>query len=149
MVHGMMAQAIKLNINVNIGTIIKTNKLTLLGKMGSFVINLKPYAKGYNNLNNLTTLGPFLRCMETIILRSAKTKKTTPSKRGISIPSILAKIPMVYNLILLAFLISCSMLKAMKNKIRRFLCILNYYNLIFSCYVLFTMCKLSLNFIGF
>jgi hypothetical protein len=98
-----MAQAIKLNINVITGAIIKINKLTLLGKMGSSVINLKPYAKGYNNLNNLTTLGPFLRCMETIILRSAKTKKTTPCKRGIVIPSILAKIPMIYSLILLAF----------------------------------------------
>jgi hypothetical protein len=41
--------------------------------------------------------------MEAITLRSAKTKKATPSKRGIIIPSILAKIPMIYNLILLAF----------------------------------------------
>jgi hypothetical protein len=101
--HGITAQAIKLNINVIIGAIIKINKLALLGKMGSFIINLKPYAKGCNNPNNPTTLGPFLR-MEAITLRSAKTKKATPSKRGIIIPHILAKIPMIYSLILLVFL---------------------------------------------
>jgi serine/threonine protein kinase len=32
--------------------------------------------------NNPTTLGPFLRCIEAITLRSAGTKKATPSKRA-------------------------------------------------------------------
>jgi hypothetical protein len=104
MVHGITAQTIKLNINVITRAIIKINKLSLLGKMGSFIINLKPYAKGYNNPNNPTTLGPFLRCMEAITLRSTKIKKATPSKRGFIIPIILAKIPMIYSLILLVFL---------------------------------------------
>jgi hypothetical protein len=59
----------------------------------------------------------FVRCMEAITLRLAKTKNATPSKRGIIILGILAKIPMIYNLILLVFKKkSCSMLKAMKKK---------------------------------
>jgi hypothetical protein len=104
MAHGITTQAIKLNINVIIGAIIKINKLTLLGKMGSFIINLKPSTKGCNNPNNPTTLRPFLHCMEeAITLCLAKTKKTTLSKRGIIIPTILAKILMIYGLILLAF----------------------------------------------
>jgi len=84
------AQATKLNINVITGAIIKINKLALLGKIGSFIINFKPSAKGCNNPNNPTTLGPFLRCIEAITLRSAKTKKATPSKRGIIIPNLLS-----------------------------------------------------------
>jgi hypothetical protein len=102
--HGITTQAIKLNINVIIGAIIKINKLALLGKMGSFIINLKPSAKDSNNPNNPTTLRPFLCCMEVITLRLVKTKKTTLSKKGIIIPSILAKITMIYSLILLVFL---------------------------------------------
>jgi hypothetical protein len=54
------AQAIKLNINIITEAIIKINKLALLGKMGFFIINLKPSAKCCNNSNNPTTLGPFL-----------------------------------------------------------------------------------------
>jgi hypothetical protein len=116
MVHNITTQAIKLNINEIIGAIINVNKLALLGKMGSFIIYLKPSAKGCNNPNNPTTLGPFLQCMEAITSHSAKTKKATPNKRGIIISNILAKIPMIYSLILLAFLKSCSMLKVMKKK---------------------------------
>jgi hypothetical protein len=55
------AQAIKLNINVITGGIIKINKLAVLRKMYSFIINLKSFAKGCNNSNNPTTLGPFLQ----------------------------------------------------------------------------------------
>jgi hypothetical protein len=36
-----------------------------------------------------------------------------------------------------------------KWNIKRFLCILNYYDLIFSCYVFFSTHKLSLDFVGF
>jgi hypothetical protein len=100
----------------NTGAIIKINKLTLLSKMGYFIIILKPSGKGCNNPNNLTTLRPFLRCMEAIILCSAKTKKVTPSKRGIIIPSILAKIPMMYSLILLVFLKILFHIKSYKKK---------------------------------
>ncbi len=102
-VHGITTQAIKLNINVIIITIIEINKLALPGKVGSFIINLKPSAKGCNSPNNPTPLGPFICYMEVITLRSTKTKKVTPNKRGIIIPSILAKTPMIYNLILLGF----------------------------------------------
>ncbi len=72
MAQGIRAQAIKLNINIITGIIIKINKLALLGKMGSFIVNLKPSTKGCNNPNNPTTLGPFLHCMEAIILCSNK-----------------------------------------------------------------------------
>jgi len=48
MAHGITTQVIKLNINVITKTIIKINKLALLGQMGSFIINLKPLAKGCN-----------------------------------------------------------------------------------------------------
>jgi hypothetical protein len=37
----------------NTRAIIKINKLTLLGKMGYFIINLKPFAKGCNNPTTL------------------------------------------------------------------------------------------------
>jgi hypothetical protein len=74
--HGITIQAIKLNINVITITIIKINKLTLLDKIGFFIINLKPYAKSCNNPNNPTTLRPILHCMEAITLHLAKIKNS-------------------------------------------------------------------------
>ncbi|GJS78713.1 hypothetical protein Tco_0728594, partial [Tanacetum coccineum] len=47
--------------------------------IGSFIINLKPSARGCNNPNDPTTSGPFRRCT-----------KATPSRSGRIIPSISA-----------------------------------------------------------
>ena len=77
-----MAQATRLNINVATGAILKREKLALLGEIGSFRINFKPSARGCNNPNDPTTSGPFRRCTKAITLRSASTKKATPSRSG-------------------------------------------------------------------
>ncbi|KAD5508508.1 hypothetical protein E3N88_16211 [Mikania micrantha] len=70
--------------------ILKGEKFALLGEIGSFIINLKPPARGCNNPNNPTTSGPFRRCTKAITLRSASTKKATPSRSGRIILSISA-----------------------------------------------------------
>ena len=79
------------------------NTFALLGKIGSLIISFKPSAIGCNSPNKPTTLGPFLRCIDAITLRSAKTKKATPSNKGIIIPSILITTPIIYDVILKIF----------------------------------------------
>uniref|UniRef100_A0A0D3BFV5 Uncharacterized protein n=1 Tax=Brassica oleracea var. oleracea TaxID=109376 RepID=A0A0D3BFV5_BRAOL len=88
--RGTTARATRLNINVATGAILKRKKLALLGEIGSFRINFEPSARGCNNPNDPTTSGPFLRCTKAITLRSASTKKATPSRSGRIIPSISA-----------------------------------------------------------
>jgi len=91
---GTTARATKLSIDVTTGAILERDKLALLGEIGSFIANFKPSAKGCNNPNDPTTLGPFRRCTRAITLRSANTKKATPSRSGMIIPGISARIAM-------------------------------------------------------
>lgn len=59
--------------------------------MDSFIVNLKPSGKCCNNPNNLTTLRPFLHCIETNILHSTTILKAIPSKGALLFQAFLLK----------------------------------------------------------
>ena len=76
-------QAIMDKINVSIGAIIKTTLLEPDGSIVSLESNFKASAHGCNKPNRPTTFGPFLSCINPIILLSASVRYATKSKRGI------------------------------------------------------------------
>ena len=86
-------------MNVITGAIIERKKLALGGRIGSFVIDFKPSARGCNNPNNPTTLRPFRRYMEAMTLRSANTGKATPGRSDMMIPKILARRQRIYGFV--------------------------------------------------
>ena len=75
----------------------KKKKLALGGGIGSFKIDFKPSAKGYNNPNDPTTLRPFQRYMEAMTLHSTDTGKATPGRNDMMIPKILARRQRIYS----------------------------------------------------
>ena len=70
-------------INVSIGAIIKTTLLEPDGSIVSLESNFKASAHGCNKPNKPTTFGPFLSCINPIILLSASVRYATKSKSGI------------------------------------------------------------------
>jgi hypothetical protein len=80
---GITAQPIKAKKNVSTGANTKRKVLALLGTINSFVTSFKPSAIGCKSPQIPTTLGPFRRCIDAIILRSASVKKATEIIKGI------------------------------------------------------------------
>ena len=80
---GITDHAIMDKINVSIGAIIKTTLLEPDGSIVSLESNFKASAHGCNKPNRPTTFGPFLSCINPIILLSASVRYATKSKRGI------------------------------------------------------------------
>ena len=80
---GITDHAIMDKINVSIGAIIKTTLLEPDGSIVSLESNFKASAHGCNKPNKPTTFGPFLSCINPIILLSASVRYATKSKRGI------------------------------------------------------------------
>ena len=68
----------------------KTNKnlFDFVGIIISLITNFKPSAKGCKTPQIPVTVGPFLRCIEAIALRSAKVKKATTINKGISVSNV-------------------------------------------------------------
>lgn len=66
-----MTQSTRLHINVATGSILKREKLALLGEIGSFRINFESFPSGYNNPNDPTTSGPIGCCTKATTSRSA------------------------------------------------------------------------------
>ena len=86
-------------VNVITRAITERKKLALGGGIGSFKIDFKPSAKGYNNPDDPTTLRPFQRYMEAMTLRSTDTGKATPGRSDMMIPKILARRQRIYGFV--------------------------------------------------
>jgi hypothetical protein len=91
--RGMTLQLVKLSINIKIGAKINICIFECVGNIISLHINLNPSARGCNKPLKPTTLGPRLRWIEAITLRSAKVKYATPIKINI----ILTKLPIIVS----------------------------------------------------
>jgi hypothetical protein len=61
-------------MKVSIGAITNINLLEPVGSIVSFESNLSASAHGCKSPNNPTTFGPFLNCINPIILLSARVK---------------------------------------------------------------------------
>lgn len=86
--NGITTQLIKLRNNVKNGA--KKNKILwdFKGITISLDSNFNPSANGCKKPHNPTTLGPFRRWIDAIILRSAKVKKAIESNKGIKTKNV-------------------------------------------------------------
>lgn len=82
MFNGIVLQFNKLKSKTNMGENKNNILLAEAGTIVSFTISFKPSAKGCNKPNTPTTLGPFLRWMPAITLRSNNVKYATPKSSG-------------------------------------------------------------------
>jgi hypothetical protein len=69
---GITAHESKLKIKINKGANKNIREFVGVGTKSSLAKSLSPSANGCNNPYSPTTLGPFRRCTDAIILRSAK-----------------------------------------------------------------------------